>query len=286
MPLDRIDRRPEPPLANPFLSRARIRLDWKRRLVALNGLVALVLLVAGCNAGTMGEARESQAYDAAVETPQLSAQQATRTASAYFDPTATPSPAPPLPPILDQVVITLGVGPDGAPSGSYLSVPADAGSAFAAAQLRGVRAGQVVSATWTDAFGNVVSASEAELTTDSDAQWVNFPLPLNGGLSAGEYALYIFSGGRQLGSLAFSITGPGTGAQLLPDPPANPQARPRSEPRREERREENDGQTQNEWEQQPAEGEWQQSSGEWQQSGGEWQQQPDGSWQQQDDWSQ
>lgn len=264
---DHIGRRPAPAstkirLAAGQLSQRRME---RGRFGALIALAAVVLL-AGCNNGSMNEARQSQEFDAA-ETPRLAAQQSTWTAKSYFEPTGTPPPPTPLPPTLETLAITLGVGPDGAPSGSYLSIPTDAGTAYATGRLRDVRSGQKVSATWTDGFGNIVGSSEIAIAADAAEQWVAVPLQLDGGMVIGEYAVYLFGGGRQLGSLAFMITGPGSGAQLLPDPPANPQARGTTAPQPTQSGQQEQGG------QQP-----QQQGG---QTDGEWVQQADGTWQQQ-----
>ena len=153
-------------------------------------------------------------------------------------------------------------------------MPVDAGIAYAAGRLSDVRAGQTVSATWTDAYGNVMGSAVVELAADAAAQWVSVPLQLGG--TTGEHAVYLYGGGHQLGSLAFTVTGPGSGAQLLPDLPANPQARSTVAPRQTE-------QPQNTWDnnQQEDGGDWQQ------QDGGEWQQPAEGTWQQdQSQWNQ
>jgi hypothetical protein len=253
-----------------------------------------MILLAGCNNGSMNEARQSQEFDAA-ETPQLAAQQSTWTAKSFFAPTGTPPPPTPLPPTLESLVITLGVGPDGAPSGSYLSIPTDAGTAYAAGRLRDVHAGQKVAATWTDAFGNIVGSFEVAITANAAEQWVAVPLQLSGSMGVGEYAVYLFGGGRQLGSLAFTITGPGSGAQLLPDPPANPQARSTAAPQPTASSQQQGGQQQPSGQQQQggqAEGEWvQQSDGTWQQQPAEqqqWNQPVQDQWNQpaQDQWNQ
>lgn len=279
---DHIDRRPAPGSTR-FLTTLRL---GRRRLGPLIALAAVVFL-AGCNNGSMDEARQSQEFDAA-ETPQLAAQQSTWTAKSYFEPTGTPPPPTPLPPTLESLAITLGVGPDGAPSGSYLSVPTDAGTAYAAGRLRDVRSGQKVSATWTDAFGNIVGSFEVEIAADAAEQWVAVPLQLNSAMSAGEYAVYLFNGGRQLGSLAFMVTGPGSGAQLLPDPPANPQARGTTAPQptvsgQEQGAQQQEGQAEGEWVQQ-SDGTWQQQTTEQQQwnqpAPDQWNQQPADQWNQ------
>lgn len=279
---DRIDHRPAPASTSRAADQPSRRRVERGRVGMLIALTAVILL-AGCNSGSMNEARQSQEFDA-VETPQLAAQQSTWTANAFSSPTGTPPPPTPLPPTLETLVVTLGVGPDGAPSGSYLSIPTDAGTAYAAGRLRDVRAGQKVSATWTDGFGNVVGSFEVEIAADAAEQWVAVPLQLNGGMGMGEYAVYLFGGGRQLGSLAFMITGPGSGAQLLPDPPANPQARGTTAPQpTASGQQQQGGQTEGEWVQQ-SDGTWQQQTTEQQQwnqpAQDQWNQQPADQWNQ------
>ena len=294
MPSDRTGRRPARASTSDPAS-VRHHNALRQRWPALLAVTSLALILTGCNTGSMNEARNSQEFDKAAETPQLSAQQATRTAQTFFSPTATPAAPTVVPPKLETLVITLGVGPDGGPSGSYLSVPVDAGTAYAAGRLSDVRAGQVVSAIWTDAFGNHMGTFEVELAADAATQWVSVPLQLNGALAAGEYAVYLFGGGRQLGSLAFMVTGAGSGAQLLPDLPANPQARSTMAPPSSQQQQQGSGNNQQdsngrqsggEW-QQPAEDTWQQpAEGTWQQD--QWNQQPQDQWSQpsQDQWNQ
>lgn len=247
-------------------------------LPALIAMLAIVIVLAGCNTGSMTEARRSQQFDAGEEA-RLTDKQATRTAETFFAPTATPTPSEPLPPTMESLVVTLGVGPDGAPSGSYLSVPTDAGVVYAAGLLRNVQAGQVVTAAWTDAFGNVYGTFEVELTADAASQWVVMPMQI-GGATPGEFAVYFYGGGHQIGSLAFTITGAGSGAQLLPDPPANPQARATSVPRQSSSESNNQGGNN-----QNSDGNWQQDEGDWQQDN-QWDQQQDQWNQQQDQWNQ
>ena len=184
-------------------------------------LSAVVSLLAACAGGSAEEARRGQARDAAA-TAELPERQATRVAERFFPLTPTPAPTPPPVPTLESLVITLGFAGD-APQGSYASIPADAAMS-AGALLNGLFAGQVVTAAWTDGAGNNVGSTRVEITADTGRQWV--ALPLNGSLPPGEYAVYLFVGERRLGSLVFGVTAPGTGPQLLPDPPANPQVQP------------------------------------------------------------
>lgn len=254
---------------------------------ALIVMLAIVVLLAGCNTGSMTEARRSQRSDEAAEA-RLSAQQATRTAETFFAATSTPSPSAPLPPTLETLVVTLGVGPDGAPSGSYLSVPTDAGVVYAAGLLRNIRDGQEVTAAWTDAYGNVYGTYEVAFTADASAQWVTVPMQV-GGATSGEYAVYFYGGGHQLGSLAFTVSGAGSGAQLLPDLPANPRAQATTAPRQG-----SSDQNQQSQDNQGSDGDWQQESqsnqqqDDWNQQQGDWNQQQQDQWNQpqQDQWNQ
>jgi len=207
--------------ANPIAGRGGDR----RRVGAAFALLALSLLVilTGCAGSSAQEARRGQARDAA-SSPTLPRAQATRTTQRFF-PTATPSkPTPPPLPTLGSLVITLGLGGDGSPQGSYASVPADAGTAYAAALLKGVYEGQIAAARWVDATGLTLTTSKFEVESNADQSWVGLPLTLNGSVAPGEYAVYLFVGERRLGSLLFRIDPAGTGGQLLPDPPLDPQA--------------------------------------------------------------
>ena len=192
----------------------------RRALTALcSGLLLLVVLTA-CASGSAEEARLGQARDAATD-PDLPRQQATRTAERFFPKTPTPTPAPPPLPTVAELVMTVGFGGD-APQGRYASVPADAGTVYAAALLNGVHDGQVVAASWVDAVGGTVNTSRVEIEADAGQRWVGLPLDLNGALAPGEYAVYLFVGERRLGSLLFQITPAGSGPQMLSDLPANP----------------------------------------------------------------
>jgi hypothetical protein len=267
--------------------------------------IGLVLVLAACNTGSMNEARRSQEYDVEVEAQQVAAQQATRTAAAFGEGTATPDPGGILAPSVETLVMTLGVNPDGSPSGSYLSLPVDAGTVYASALLGNVQAGQRAVAIFTDAAGNQVGSAETEMTANAASQWLVAPLNMGNTTGPGEYAVYLYSGGHQIASLAFSITGAGSGAQLLPDPPANPQARqptPASQGRstataegQDQNQDQQQGswnqgqdgqgntgdqnnQQQGTWEQEGQQDTWQQD----QQNSGQqetvWVQQPDGTW--------
>ena len=274
MPLDHTDR----PRGWGAASTAH---DYARTALTLACMAGAVLLLAACNTGSMGEARRSQAYDQA-ETPQLSAQQATRTARTYFAGTGTPDPTMIPPPSVEALVITLGVNPDGSPAGSYLSVPADAGTVYATARLGNVVAGQRITSIFTDAFGNQMGGTETEMSANGGSPWLVAPLNLGGISGPGEFAVYYFSGGHQIGSLAFTITGAGSGAQLLPELPANPQARSTSAPSQSGQPTATSGNGNPNGQPQPGN---QGDSGQWNQGGqqadGNWQQQADGTWQEQ-----
>ena len=187
------------------------------------------LLLAGCSSGVAVDARRDQARDAGLK-DQLAAEQATRVVERFFPPTGTPSPTQPPVPALGGLAITFGFRSDGTPDGSYASVPAGAGAAYAAARLSGVSAGQEVRAVVTDAWGNEIA--NPELTVDPGAadRWVALPIGLPAELAPGAYGVFVFVDDRPLGSLAFGVTGAGTSAQLLPEAPANPQVRATAPP--------------------------------------------------------
>ncbi len=188
------------------------------------GLIAICLLLTGCSSGSAVDAHRDQARDAGLK-DQLAEQQATRTVQRYFPATGTPSPTESPPPALGGIAITFGFRSDGTPDGSYASVPAGVGTAYAAVRLTGVSAGQVVRAIVTDAWGNDISLPEATIDPGASDRWLALPIALPGELATGEYGLFVFADDRPLGSLAFAVTGPGSSAQLLPELPANPQVR-------------------------------------------------------------
>lgn len=200
--------------------RRRIRVGAIFATIAL-----LVTVLSGCNTGRVEEARRDQGRDAEL-TPQMPVQQATRIAERYFPASPTASPPPPLAPVVGLLAVTLDTAPDGSPRGSYASVPTDAGTLFASARLDDGAAGQLITAIWTDAFGNEIGQSDQDLTADAAVQWVALPLRLSSGLAPGEYAVWLFSDDERIGSLAFSLTAPGTAPQIYPDLPANPQLPP------------------------------------------------------------
>jgi hypothetical protein len=194
---------------------------------AAANLLALALagaVLAGCTSGQARESRRDEARDAGLQ-QQLAAEQATWTAQRYFPATETPSPPEPPVPALTTLGITFGFLPDGTPDGSYASVPAGAGTAYAAAQLAGVSAGQVVRAVVTDAWGNEIATPEVTIDAGAANRWVALPIPLPGSVAPGEYGVFVFADGHAIGSLAFAITSPGSAAQLLPPLPTNPQVR-------------------------------------------------------------
>ena len=183
-----------------------------------------MLLLAGCSTGTARDARRDQAQDAGLQ-QQLAAEQATRTVQRYFPATTTPAPTPAPLPALGGLAITFGFLPDGTPDGNYASVPAGAGTAYAAAKLTGVSAGQVARAVVTDGWGNEIAVPELTIEAGPADRWVALPIGLPGDLAPGEYGVFVFVDERPLGSLAFGVSGPGSSAQLLPPLPANPRVR-------------------------------------------------------------
>jgi hypothetical protein len=186
--------------------------------------MAVFLLLAGCTSGSARDANQEKARDAGLE-GQLAAEQATRIVERFFPPTGTPAPTRPPVPSLGALAITFGFRADGTPDGSYASVPAGVGTAYAAARLSGLSAGQVIRAVVTDAWGNEVTAPETVVAPGASDQWLALPIGLPAELPIGQYGLYVFADGYPLGSLAFGVTGVGSSAQLYPELPANPRAR-------------------------------------------------------------
>lgn len=184
----------------------------------------MAVLVAGCSSGNARDSRIDQARDAGLP-DQLAAKQATRTVERFFPPTATPSVTEVPNPALESLSITFGFRQDGTPDGSYESVPAGVGTAYAAAQLSGLSAGQVVQAVVTDGWGNEIAKPEVIIDPGAADRWLALPIGLPAEVAPGEYGVFVFVDDRPLGSLAFGITSPGSSAQLLPELPANPQVR-------------------------------------------------------------
>jgi hypothetical protein len=205
---------------------ARPVVPQQRRRHAHTGfmLLAAVLVLAGCSSGAAVDAYRDQSRDAGLR-DQLAAAQATRTVQRYFPPTGTPAPTAAPAPALGGIAITFGFRPDGTPDGSYASVPAGVGTAYAAVRLTGVSAGQVVRAEVTDAWGNQVAAPEAAIDPGAADRWLALPISLPADLQSGEYGLFVFADDHPLGSLAFGVTGVGSSAQLFPELPANPRVR-------------------------------------------------------------
>jgi hypothetical protein len=120
--------------------------------------------------------------------------------------------------------MTFGFRQDGTPDGSYESVPAGAGTVYAAARLSSLSVGQQVKGVVTDRWGNDVAAPELTVDPGASDRWVALPIGLPAELVPGEYGVFVFVDDQMLGSLAFGVTGAGSSAQLLPEQPANPQA--------------------------------------------------------------
>jgi hypothetical protein len=210
------------PSVSTALRRRGRRIELAAR-AAVSLLLVSVLLV-GCSTGAARDARRDQARDASLP-EQLAAEQATRTVQRYFPATSTPGPTKAPLPALGGLAITFGFRPDGSPDGSYASVPAGAGTAYVAAQLTGVSAGQVVSADVTDGWGNDVAKPELAIDPGPADRWVALPISLPANLAQGAYGIFLFVDETQLGSVEFGVSAPGSSAQLFPELPANPQAR-------------------------------------------------------------
>ena len=204
----------------------RLEIPQRIKRAARWGLATLAVCVvlAGCSSGAARDAARDEARDAGLG-DQLAAQQATRIVEKYFPPTGTPAPTEPPAPALGQIALTFGFRPDGTPDGSYARVPAGAGTVYVATKLTGLSVGQKVRAVVTDAWGNDVATPEVVIDPGAADRWLALPVGLPAELAPGEYGAFVFANDRQLGSLAFGVTGVGTSAQLLPDMPANPQVR-------------------------------------------------------------
>ena len=193
-------------------------------LLGLAGVCSVAMLT-GCAGGSATEARVDEQRDL-LRTPLMENAQATYTAETFFPKQGTPVPTPEAIPFLGALVITTAVGPGNVPQGQFASVPSDAGTVYAGAQIGNGTAGQHVVGIWTDAWGKEVGRAGLELASSADLTWVAFPLRLDGQLPPGDYGVFIDVDKRRIGSLAFTVTAPGTGAQQLPDLPQNPQAPP------------------------------------------------------------
>lgn len=197
----------------------------RRENAASFGLLLMAaLLLVGCSSGAAVDAYRDQARDAGLK-DKLAPAQATRTVQRYFPATGTPEPTQAPAPALGGLAITFGFRPDGTPDGSYASVPAGIGTAYAAVRLTGVSAGQVVKVVVTDAWGNEVTAPEAAIDPGASDRWIALPIGLPGELQTGQYGMFVFADDHPLGSLSFGVTGVGTSAQLFPEAPANPRVR-------------------------------------------------------------
>ena len=187
-------------------------------------ILAVCVILTGCSSGAARDAVQDEARDAGLK-DQLAAQQATRTVQRYFPSTGTPAPTKPPAPALGQIAMTFGFRPDGTPDGSYASVPAGAGTVYVATRLSGLSVGQKVHAIVTDGWGNEVARPEVVIDPGAADRWLALPVALPAEIAPGEYGVFVFADDYPLGSLAFSVTGVGTSAQLLPEMPANPQVR-------------------------------------------------------------
>jgi hypothetical protein len=184
-------------------------------------ILALLVLITGCSSGSAADAQRDMARDAGLP-ERLAPEQATRVVERFFPPTSTAGPTKPPAPSLRELAITFGFRADGNPDGNYASVPAGAGTAYAAAHLVGLSAGQVVHAVVTDAWGNEIANPAVTIDPGATDRWLALPIGLPSNVAPGEYGVFISADDQSLGSLAFGITGVGTSAQLLPDAPANP----------------------------------------------------------------
>ena len=179
--------------------------------------LGVVLLVAACSSGNAREAERGQAAQAS-ETARLSQLQATYSAGFINPGTPTPAPTPASLPTLERLVLAGSVGNNG-PAEELASVPANFGTVYAGALLNGLSGGTVVSALWRGERGNVYT-SETRVEQNAAQAWVGLPLPLDGSLAPGAYAVIILvTVGDEppvsLNSLVFEITASGSSARAL-----------------------------------------------------------------------
>lgn len=206
----------------PSVRIARQRALKRRRARGGMAVAALILLSVVLTACSSGSARESErAQEAASsETAVLPERQATFTAQ--FVAQATPTEIPDPPPSLAELVVTTQVAGDGSPSGEYESVPSNAGTIYIAAQLTGVKKGQVVRAAIRDTSPqrNILVYGDVTVSADADSIWVAVPLQMNGSLPPNDYPVWIVidpdkKGGEWIGSLVFAVTSPGNSPQQV-----------------------------------------------------------------------
>jgi hypothetical protein len=182
-------------------------------------LTSLVLLtLSACSSGNAREAEQGRDADASEEA-RLADLQATYSAG-FVDP-GTPDASPTADarfPTLDRLVLTSNLAGNG-PTEELASVPANYGTVYAGALLNGLRRGMVVSALWRNERGDVYR-SETTIERAADQAWVGLPLPLDGSLAPGNYAVILFVAVADedpvaLNSLVFEITSSGTQARSL-----------------------------------------------------------------------
>jgi hypothetical protein len=187
----------------------------RRHLRSWLVLLGTLLLLVGCSSGNAREAERGQASRASEEA-RVADLQATYSAG-FFDPgTPTPGPTSAALPTLDRLVLTRNLSGNG-PSDELASVPADAGTVFAGALLHGLARGMVVGAIWRGEQGDVY-ASETTIEADAGDAWIGLPLPLDGTLPPGDYAVVVYvivgdEGPVGLNSLVFEITSAGSQAR-------------------------------------------------------------------------
>jgi hypothetical protein len=198
---------------------ARSRIEALARVIL--PIIALAVVVSGCSSGSAADARRDMARDAGLP-DRLAAEQATRVVERFFPTTATPGPTKAPPPALRDLAITFGFRADGNPDGSYASIPAGAGTAYAAARLVGVSQGQIVRAVVTDGWGNEIANPAVTIDPGPADRWLALPIAVPAEVAPGQYGIFVFVDEQPLGSLAFGVTGVGSSAQLLPEGPANP----------------------------------------------------------------
>ncbi|MDQ4098826.1 MAG: hypothetical protein M3144_13285 [Actinomycetota bacterium] len=187
--------------------------------LAVATLILLSLTLTACSSGS---ARESERAQEAASSEEAVLPERQATFTAQFVAQATPTKVPAPPPSLASIVLTTQVGGDGSPSGEYESVPTNAGTVYIAAQLTGVKKGQVVRAVVRDPGPgkNILLYGDVTVSADGGTVWVAVPLQMNGSLAPGDYPVWIVidPDGKKpewIDSLVFTVTSAGNSPQQV-----------------------------------------------------------------------
>lgn len=184
-----------PPTFSPPVARS-----W--HLVAtLTIVVGLAVLLTGCATEQAGDQNKARLRDAS-KTAVIAEIQASMAAKP-FDATPIPIPTPTPIPIIQSLTLSLGIDSGNTPRQQVQSFSSGTSSVYVAAQVRYLRKGEVIKASWRTSNDAEVASAEMTVKADADQQWVAFPL--NTQLPPGEYAVYILANNNILNSLVFKV---------------------------------------------------------------------------------